>query len=566
MLRKRQKTVYIQIAAAVLVVCTAIYQMKHISGMTIYPDEFGYWANAAQWLGYDWSGTAALQSYYSFGYSMVLLPLLAMIKNPLLLYKTAVMLNVIFVYLHAVILFQAACEFSKDIKPQWFCALMAACYPSLLFYMQFTMTESLLNLLFMLSIWLLLKFEKTGKVHYCIFMVCVLGYMFFVHMRTIGILTAGVLIGIISLIRLKKNIVYKLAYLAGIFIFLAALILMGNMVKELLQSNLYVSADKNILGINDFSGQLVKVRYLLTADGIKKLAVSSIGKLFYLGLATCGTFYFGVWGLLKRTWSGNVYRYIALSAAFTFFISALYTMDGGRADTLLYGRYNEIIIPIIVYLGLCEMLEHKKIFRSICIILVMQGMMAYVLLRVMSEVNPAGFQGYFVIGISYALQEIMPIISDYVLYPYFAGSVAMCLLALVLGLFIRRKQLLEWYLCIFIGLYLYTALSAGNKYIYDHSLDIAQDMDMMQQVNESLESEDIVSFLLSDNDAHYIDILQFCLREKVLEVLMEDEINVDELKADYVFTYHNSIQEEALKEKYGREMETFHFKLYYDGT
>ena len=37
--------------------------------LSLFPDEFGYWAPAAEMLGWDWSESVSLGSYYSFGYS-----------------------------------------------------------------------------------------------------------------------------------------------------------------------------------------------------------------------------------------------------------------------------------------------------------------------------------------------------------------------------------------------------------------------------------------------------------------------------------------------------------------
>ena len=61
--------------------------------MVYYPDEFGYWASAANWIGYDWSGLTALNSYYSFGYSLLLVPVLKICSGAVMAYRTAVALN-----------------------------------------------------------------------------------------------------------------------------------------------------------------------------------------------------------------------------------------------------------------------------------------------------------------------------------------------------------------------------------------------------------------------------------------------------------------------------------------
>lgn len=558
-MRERKAQFYLVMAA--ILICVGIYQMVHISGPVMYPDEFGYWANAAQWIGFDWSEVVSLQSYYSFGYSILLAPFLAFIKNPMLMYKAAVLLNMLLVYLHGVLLYGVAMELADNGKRQdWLFCLMAACYPSLLFYMQVTLTESLLSFLYMLSIWLLLSYERTGKIRKGMLFFLVLAYMYFVHMRSLGILTAGIFVGSYCLLKKRQK---SLLRLLAVMIFLAILLFLGNEIKDLLQERLYMGASQKLLGVNDYDGQIGKLKSLFTASGLQNFLVSSIGKSLYLGIATCGTIYFGIWRLIKGIKTEIVYGFMFLSVLFTFVITAIYTMNGGRADSFLYGRYNEMVIPILVYMGLCEMMENRYLLQGIAVITAIQGGMACLLYHAMSGINPRGFQGYFVIGISYALTEIMPSIGDYLLYPYVAGSIVTVLLAVVTGFFIRRKKLLAWYMLLFVGLYIYTAASAGNKYLYDHGADIAEDMNMMDFVSKEIKPGDEAVFILTKSDAFYIDLIQFCMREHRLHVIQEGKEFEQENSADFVFTYKNYTQEEILKNRYGKKMETFHFRLYY---
>ena len=57
------------------------YGLGRIYGFVLFPDEFGYWAHAAGILGYDWSSITSLGSYYSFGYSVILIPIMALFNN-----------------------------------------------------------------------------------------------------------------------------------------------------------------------------------------------------------------------------------------------------------------------------------------------------------------------------------------------------------------------------------------------------------------------------------------------------------------------------------------------------
>ncbi len=80
---------------AVLIFCIHQYSIHKIFGFSLYPDEFGYWASAAGWVGYDWSGAASIGSYYSFGYSLVLAPILKLCRDGVLAYRVAVTVNML---------------------------------------------------------------------------------------------------------------------------------------------------------------------------------------------------------------------------------------------------------------------------------------------------------------------------------------------------------------------------------------------------------------------------------------------------------------------------------------
>ena len=80
---------------ALLIFCIFQYGIRKICGFTMYPDEFGYWASAAEAAGYDWSEVASLGSYYSFGYSLILLPILKLFGGGVLAYRAAIAVNML---------------------------------------------------------------------------------------------------------------------------------------------------------------------------------------------------------------------------------------------------------------------------------------------------------------------------------------------------------------------------------------------------------------------------------------------------------------------------------------
>ena len=141
---------------AVLIFCVYQYSIHKIFGFSLYPDEFGYWASAARWVGYDWSEVASIGSYYSFGYSMILTPILKLCRDGVLAYRVAVTVNMlmqcicigllwgVFRRLHCA---TAVCGKEAHVV---FAVGVAVFYPVWGFYTQMTMAEALLVFLYAL--------------------------------------------------------------------------------------------------------------------------------------------------------------------------------------------------------------------------------------------------------------------------------------------------------------------------------------------------------------------------------------------------------------------------------
>ena len=175
-----------------LIFCLYQYGIQKIYGFTIYPDEFGYWANAADAVGYDWSQIASVGAYYSFGYSLILIPLLKIFKGGVAAYRAAVAVNMLLMCISIFLLHGIAGKLFPDMGKvrKVFLGGVAVLYPPCIFYMQMTMTEVLLCFLFLLVFYLLLSFlEKAdglGAIALTIALAIALVYMYCVHMRTIG--------------------------------------------------------------------------------------------------------------------------------------------------------------------------------------------------------------------------------------------------------------------------------------------------------------------------------------------------------------------------------------------
>ena len=124
------------IAFLLILCCFFGYSIGKIYGFTILPDEFGYWSYAAAAAGYDWSGIVSLNSYYSYGYSAILLPVFMLFQDGLIAYRAAVAVNfVMLAGIGLMLQYLAGKIFSgEDRKFLSVIAAVSALYPPLLLY------------------------------------------------------------------------------------------------------------------------------------------------------------------------------------------------------------------------------------------------------------------------------------------------------------------------------------------------------------------------------------------------------------------------------------------------
>ena len=168
------------------------YGIQKIYGFTLYPDEFGYWASAANAVGYDWSETASMGSYYSYGYSLILIPVLKLFSGGVRAYRAALAVNMLLMCAGVLLLWKISLKVFPQMektKREFACGV-GVLYPAWIFYMQTTMSEALLNFLFILIIYLFLIFIENPRAVTAMLLAVTLIYIYSVHMRTVGLVIA----------------------------------------------------------------------------------------------------------------------------------------------------------------------------------------------------------------------------------------------------------------------------------------------------------------------------------------------------------------------------------------
>ena len=557
-----------------IIICIFEYGIQKICGFTMYPDEFGYWASAASVIGYDWSETASLGSYYSFGYSLILVPILTIISDGVMAYRAAIFINMLLmcigVFFFGKIIEKIFPETTTGIKI--LVSGAAVLYPSWIFYMQMTMTEAVLMFVFSLDIYLFYRFMEKQKASTAIVLAASLIFGYCVHMRTVGVVIAGVLVCLCRLISKKGN---KKTF----FIWFGVLVLLFGItlhLKNRTAATVFSFAEEDTLAVNDYGSQWAKLVGILTLTGMKKFVCGIVGKLYYLGMASFGTFYWAFAWCIKESMQlirqmvkkENVQPrqwlalFLFLAVTGQVLISSIYMYDADVIDCLVYGRYNELLVPVMMLIGIVIMSKTRFLIRMTMLMGASLGSITALLLHVIDQENMSGIRGYHVAGISYLLQGSNQDVSVYFWRTWLLGFGLILLVCAVVWLGSRRASTWWLYAGILV-IEIAAGLQISDHYTYQVNYTNYDNL-MIAEVLQEKRGEDINILYLNEDHLPFVDFLQMQIPEKTIHVITEDRLSSFEDRNYIVITDVETEQDEELKELFDRKIRTNVFCLYYN--
>lgn len=351
---------YIIFTIILSIILAAVYliHIPDLYQLYVLHDEFGYWANAAYFSGYDWSGAASLSPYYSYGYSILLVPFMLIFRNSVYMYRAAIVLNCAF-YVAAFYISLLCVRRLWQERSHYVTALIcfaAALYCNNLLQVNISWGEALLYFLYWLSFYTLVLYCQKRSPVTLITFIAECFYMYMVHQRTLGVIIAAFMVLTAVFlsdrnINLKKLIVPALATLTLIAICVLA--------KSMVIDNVWKWSDSRLAGQNDYSGQMNKLMLLFTGkNGIVRLLMHVCGKFFYLIVASCSLIFWGILSECHMIFTKNrnrmspVHLYILLSLLGTVAIVSIYMINGGRIDCVVYGRYIDFLVGPLILTGL----------------------------------------------------------------------------------------------------------------------------------------------------------------------------------------------------------------------
>lgn len=572
--------IWIKALVVILLVCLCFYGLQGIYGFSLFPDEFGYWASAASLLGFDFSNVSSIGSFYSFGYSLVLSPVLLIFEDSIAAYRAAVIINLVFQCLSFFILIRISDKLFEDADKIFKALLAGACvlYPSWVFYTQMTMSESLLFFMYTVVVYVMLCYLERPSLIRGVLLAFAAVYIYSVHMRTVGIVaTVFIVVVADAFFRFKKSGGNGEPSGRHGFITLSTVVLLAAgfivclIIKDHVIDVLYTSGQMDRTYVNDYSGQVSKLGSLFSLKGMDDFLKSLCGKILYLGCASFGTAYIGIYYLTKRAFKKDLKALSILIASFMQFMVMCIYLSGSsgwdRFDLFLHGRYFDFCIPILMMTGIYDLFQNGDHYRKIIIsALIIAASALFSCLLVIA--NSTGFSdphGMLMIGMSYFLddEDVKPL--ETIIFNVMISLLIMCIILLIVSIYIKQANV---YLLCFIHLLLIVlSYHACNHFIYACQTYIYGDIQVADEISDlriAGYEGDIV--LLYEGGLEYIDTVQLRLRYEHINVVYVD--NLDALSSlkedDLVLVDYRSALNEQLPGTYNSSWESGHFELYYN--
>lgn len=554
-----------------LMSCIVCHGISKSYGFYFPADEFCYWSYAAGLAGYDWSDIASLGSYYSYGYSLILLPVFLIFKDGVIAYRAAMVVNIALL---------AVCFFILQKMGRTFYAAAAVFYPTWLFYAGTTFAEILLVTLYLTTCMLLLKYLQTDNKRYMALMLAAMFYMYLVHLRAIGVLVSGTAVLLLYNIRkysIRKYIMRNggrkvrsvLVPAAAAAVILAVGLLMGLFIKNYWTGMVYGDTADTLKNANDYAGQFEKIAYIFSIEGLKNLIISVSGKILYLGLASYGIAYFGIIYAVRRVRERKYFPlFVLLTTVAALMICAIYTIRPGRVDTLTYGRYHEYVMPVLLMMGIKELcskaLSAKRTMCRIAVMLELEAVMTWLVTVSLNENGQTSFFGNTICGISwlYNPQDFEPV--SYYWKVYLTGAVLT--VAVCMGIWwTGRRRGREILLMLLVTMQIVIGIRLSSMYIDDSRLGCFRDTLLREVIYElNPEGSREVYYSTEGNAFGNIGILQFMMRDTPIHIVKTDYDLDSQNEEDLLLIDFRSDQGEALAEKYDSHLTSGHFALYYN--
>ena len=265
--------------------------------------------------------------------------------------------------------------------------------------------------------------------------------------------------------------------------------------------------------------------------------------------------------------------FLTLASLAQFFVTVIYTVGSAesgneRLDLFLQGRYSELMVPVLIALGLAQLLESGKIWMKTALTAGGTALLTLVAVCVVkgSKTGMTNIHGYTMLGMSYMLKEGACQPADFLWKAWLFGTVLAGAAALVAAL-CRKNRQMSWILTLLIILETALSLQAGEHYIYIGNSYGYGDVRMADKIKELTASRTERIIFIYEGGTPYIQQVQFRLRDKKVDIWDSQELeskweHLEE--TDKVLLESESQYKEIFEARFEKSWEAGHLCLYYN--
>ncbi len=499
----------------------------------ILPDEFGYWYNAAKLLELPWDGVASLGSYYSYGYSALLLPVLVLPVNALVAYRIALFINLAIMFI-AVFILRA--DMGKE-------SALILLYPPLMIYSLSTMSETLIFLLLVLTLHGLKKFLKDMSLLTGVLFLLPAILLFVTHNRCLPIFALAILLTVERFSDQKKFRSAFLLVALFLILFICSLFAKNFFTSDITMTDTYSSTG--------FMAMIPRIGNLFSLEGAVRFIVSFAGNVFYIVVSTLGIGILGVKRLIRLNREKDDLSYfILLSISLEMLISSLFLFSADSFTSVVYGRYIDPFCGLLLVLGAKELTEEAGNLKwSLYGLLVALIGLVLVILRGRGYLDHDGILSIGAEYLSFALKNVSVLL---------AAELVLSLAVVILLLWIQKRSGMEksfWALTVIFLLITFTTLgttwSGAISFVRNES----------DAAGIIANNKDAEVYYINEDGSEVVQILQFYLKNREVFVIDKEEISLLP-KDSIVVTMINSDLTETLSDEYEPGCTTNCFKVW----
>lgn len=364
------------IIAITIVFIVGSLNISQSRGIKVYGDEIGYWRSAALLNGDNWSGEAANNAFYGYGYGIILAPIYKIFSsNPQIMMQIAEVLQNLMLS-SWVIAFWILLKYEQKDLPlvsKFFCIVMPSLYPTFSFFVKITMSEILISTVLIWICVLMRSVLCDKKIWRAVLIVILSIYLVAVHQRMMIVLGLNLLfLCAIYFLDSTKNKKKKAALIFTICFLTICFYILYKQYDMIYTESLYsLNKDKGLQS-NHVNTSLLKniVSLFFSKQGIKLIINSFVGKIYYALVSAEGIIAIAVVAIAtklrhyskensleekqKILWLG----FILLQFMTAIGVAAIAARDiERRNDMLFYGRYSEYFYAPMIFLGVLTLIK-----------------------------------------------------------------------------------------------------------------------------------------------------------------------------------------------------------------